>query len=245
MSAESPDPDRDELAADDPRRWVSAAADGEAAAADRAAALWRNDARAREAWHLYHLIGDVLRSDDLACPPQRSAAFVRGLRERLAVEPVPLAPPATPMRATPGSSLRRLGWRAPAAVAAGFVAVAAVVVLVRPDVGARGFGAEATLAAASRQPAGSAVAPSGPAVVPASVAGPGLTVPSLGDSRMIRDARLDAYLRAHQAARGGAPVALPGGAVRSVEMLLPPETPQLAASAREVPGRSTASVPGR
>ncbi|MBC7939164.1 MAG: anti-sigma 24 factor, partial [Chitinophagaceae bacterium] len=35
-----------------------------------------------------------------------------------------------------------------------------------------------------------------------------------------RDARLDAYLEAHQAARGGG-AALPGSALRSVEVVVP------------------------
>jgi sigma-E factor negative regulatory protein RseA len=38
---------------------------------------------------------------------------------------------------------------------------------------------------------------------------------------LIRNARLDGYLRAHREALGSAPAALPGGAPRNVEMLLP------------------------
>jgi sigma-E factor negative regulatory protein RseA len=34
---------------------------------------------------------------------------------------------------------------------------------------------------------------------------------------MLRDARLDEYLRAHREALAGSPAALPGGALRSVE----------------------------
>jgi hypothetical protein len=53
---------------------------------------WRDDARARETWHAYHLIGDVLRSEELAHAPARDEAFLAGLRQRLAAEPAILAP---------------------------------------------------------------------------------------------------------------------------------------------------------
>ena len=91
----------------------------------RACASWRSDPRSRETWHAYHLIGDVLRSDDLASHPARDADFLNRLRERLADEPVVLAPAALPAVSTPpATSLRRAQrhWRAGAAVAAGFVA---------------------------------------------------------------------------------------------------------------------------
>ena len=216
MNAEPANPERDPSTLDDPRNLMSAFADGDgdgdAAGAERAAALWREDGQAREAWYTYHLIGDVLRSDDLASEPRRDAAFVAALRRRLAAEPVPIAsrlPPA------PALESRRLGWRAPAAIAAGIAAVSAVVMLARPDGLFNPPAAElarATGAVGARPVLASTATPQAPA--------PGSS--TVTDGRVIRDARLDAYLRAHQAARGGAPAALPGGAVRSVEMLLPP-----------------------
>jgi sigma-E factor negative regulatory protein RseA len=60
----------------------------------------------------------VLRSDDLATPPARDAAFLCALRPRLAAEPVVLAP-EPPRRARSG----RWTWMAPPTVAAGFVLV--------------------------------------------------------------------------------------------------------------------------
>ncbi len=216
MTAPSPSPADQEAssAALGPRLWLSALADGEPDALPRATALWRDDPGARESWHLYHLIGDVMRSEDLAARPSRDAAFLAGLRQRLAHEPVPLAPaPAAP--AKPMS--RRLGWRAPAAVAAGFVAVAATLVLLRPQ--GFGLGAEGQLAEAG------------------AAAGAGLRVvtnphPSargaLVADGMIRDARIDAYLQAHQAARGNSPAALPGGGLRSVDLLVTPSLPATA-----------------
>ena len=63
-------------------------------------------ARARR-WHAYHLIGDVLRSDDLASAPGRDAAFLQRLSARLDDEPAVLAPEPLaawrPSGARPGS----------------------------------------------------------------------------------------------------------------------------------------------
>ncbi|HNK20223.1 MAG TPA: sigma-E factor negative regulatory protein, partial [Piscinibacter sp.] len=73
---------------------LSALVDGEAADDDvkQACVDWRGDAKARQSWHAYQLIGDVLRSDDLASAAGRDEAFLRRLRARLADEPVVLAP---------------------------------------------------------------------------------------------------------------------------------------------------------
>ncbi len=172
--------------ADDTRAWLSALADGEAQAADPACAGWRDDAEARRTWHAYQLIGDVMRSDDLARPASRDAAFLAGLRERLAAEPVVLAPAPVPAPAG-----RRQHWLLPAAAAAGFAVVAGVLVVTRISQP----GAEA--------PAGMARATD--------------TAPMV----VVRDERLDEFLRAHQAARGGVAVAAPGGALRRVEMTVP------------------------
>lgn len=174
--------------AEDLRRCLSALADGEASALARACSSWRDDAAARETWHAYHLIGDVLRSEDLAHPPARDEAFLAGLRQRLAAEPAILAPapvrPAAPART-------RQTWLMPAAVAAGFVVVAGVLVVARVS-----------------QPG---------AELPAGVATATDTAPMV----IVRDERLDEFLRAHQAARGGVAVAAPGGALRRVEMAVP------------------------
>lgn len=171
-----------QTAADDTCAWLSALADGDAQAADPACAAWRDDAEARRTWHAYQLIGDVMRSDDLAAPAARDAAFLAGLRERLAAEPVVLAP--APAR-------RRQHWLLPAAAAAGFVVVAGVLVVAR--VGQPGAEPPAGLARATD------------------------TAPMV----VVRDERLDEFLRAHQAARGGVAVAAPGGALRRVEMTVP------------------------
>lgn len=192
------------------RAWLSALADGDRDAAAQGVALWRDDAAARKDWHLYHLIGDVLRSDDLASTPRRDARFLHQLREQLAREPVPLAP--APVTAPKPS--RRLGWRAPAAVAAGFVAVAVTLVVMRS--GGPGLGS------------GPLVADSGALPVAAPPAGG----PLVTRGEMIRDPRLDEYLQAHQAVRGGAPAALPFGGMRNAEVVVIPLTPAPAPGSR-------------
>jgi len=106
----------------DPADWLSAAVDGDTSALDRACrALREGDERTRAAtrgaWHTYHLIGDVLRSSELASAPRRDADFLAGFRERLAAEPVVLAPVAAP---------RTARWRVPAAAVASMAGVAVV-----------------------------------------------------------------------------------------------------------------------
>ena len=84
--------------------------------ADQMLAIWRQDAGAREAWHAYHLIGDVLRSEDLAAAPAHDEVFLQALRGRLTREPVPIKP-------TQPVAGRSAGWwLMPGAMAACLVA---------------------------------------------------------------------------------------------------------------------------
>jgi negative regulator of sigma E activity len=88
---------------------LSALADGEvdAAAARAACAAWKTDAELRRTWHAWHLIGDVLRSEDLASSAERDQHFLLALRGRLALEPVVLAPEARPGGAAHPAPCRR------------------------------------------------------------------------------------------------------------------------------------------
>lgn len=196
------------MSVDQRREAMSALADGQADAAEAAFALWASDPQARDAWESYHLIGDVLRSEDLATQPANDD-FLAGVRARLAAEPVILAPAALPLAVAPRRmDLRR--WVAPAAVAAGFVAVAGVLVLTRV-VAPEGAGGSVL--------ASTPVLPASPGVraVQSLAAGDAGDVPlQLVDGKLIRDARLDSYLRAH---RGGLS-AMPGGAVGRFETVV-------------------------
>lgn len=182
------------------REAMSALADGQVDAA-AATDLWAQDVQAREAWHTYHLIGDVLRSEDLASSTRHDGDFLARLRERLADEPPILAPKPAIVAALTTSPRRR--WIAPAAVAAGFVAVVGVLVMTR------------TVApVADGAPVLAAAPASSPLMAGAVVAGePQL---QLVDGKLIRDARLDSYLRAH---RGGT-AALPGSAIGRFETVV-------------------------
>ena len=194
---------------------LSALIDGELGtdAVAKACSAWRIDGKARQNWHAYHLIGDVLRSDDLASTPARDSAFLQRMRERLAAEPVVLAPQpapavaALPMAVAAGRSMRR--WRTPAAVAAGFVAVAGVLVAMRAPV---------PVAAPEL-----AQAPAAPALVQATAPAAVTLGPEAGveqaafvtDGRVIRDARLDRYLAAHQQFAGASALGVPSAFLRS------------------------------
>jgi sigma-E factor negative regulatory protein RseA len=205
---------QDEPDAGEEHLWLSALADGDGEALARATALWRQDAGARERWYTYHLIGDLMRSQELASTPARDAEFLVGLRARLASEPVPMAP--TPPRPA-HMGLQRLGWRAPAAVAAGVATVAAALVLTRPsDAPPEGAAPGIQLVL------GEAGSPQGGGLRVRSIPAPAAGGPLVADRGVIRDVRLDAYLRAHEAARGNAPAATPGGGLRNAEIVVTP-----------------------
>ena len=77
------------------RERLSALVDGELEihAVTAACAHWGQSEASRNSWHVYQLIGDVLRSDDLASDPVRDADFLQSLQRRLSIEPVPFAQP--------------------------------------------------------------------------------------------------------------------------------------------------------
>jgi len=208
---------------------LSALADGELddAATALSCAHWRGDARVRATWHAYHVIGDVLRSDDLATDPARDAEFLRSLRARLVAEPVVIAPQPIPwlgrqgdpsaLRAATGRADR---WKVPGAVAAGLVAVAGVFMLTR--------GVEPNApgeVAVARADAGVTAVPmvvgtrrgEATAVVDGSASGP---VP-VSDRILIRDARLDAYLAAHKQFAGSSALGVPSSFLRSATVDAP------------------------
>ena len=195
--------------ADDLRRLMSALADGEADAAEmvRGCVAWAAaEGGVRETWYAYQLTGDVLRSDDLASMPARDLAFLERLRVRLDAEPVVLAPqplPAIPRPAGP----RRQGWVLPAALAAGVMALATVLVV---TLGPAGDGPNGPVVAVAPAADGSPQAAS--AAAEAAV----LAAASVPPGAIVRSAQLDRYLRAHRDYANTLPGSLPGGAGRSV-----------------------------
>jgi sigma-E factor negative regulatory protein RseA len=194
----------------EPRELISALADGEtdAGASTQALQALADDDEALGRWHAYHLIGDVLRSGDLATAPAHDRRFLDALRSRLAEQrdgprDETVSPAATSL---PAARRSRPRWTWPVALAAGVAALATALVVLRLPAG--GDGAAAQVAAA------------GPA--PGQGGASAATLAALPDAdgtggRVLRDAQLDRYLRAHREYGAAHPVSLPGGPGRSVE----------------------------
>jgi sigma-E factor negative regulatory protein RseA len=199
---------------DDSRQRLSELVDGEADAlgVQRLCRVWSDDVQMRERWHAYHLIGDVLRSEDLAHPGTRDEQFLVGLRNRLAAEPAVLA--TTPRLDTDPARQRR--WLPAMAVAAGFVVAAGVLVVMR-------------VAAPLGSDAVSPVAMAGPGAPGKSIAALAGSQPEtmadvqalVADGQLIRDARLERYLAAHKQYGGISAVTVPGVVLRSSATMAP------------------------
>jgi sigma-E factor negative regulatory protein RseA len=187
--------------------WValSSMADGAASADEQShcMALWRERHELRERWHQYHLIGDVMRSQELASDAGRDAGFLLAVRSRLADEPVTLSPAIEPRR--PARS-----WMTAVAAAAGVAAVAGVVTMLRPS-------APESNSVMSRARAQEGAASVVAASVQARPAPPELRAVN---GQLIRDVRLDRYLAAHRQSANGAALQMPGAVVRSVDTIV-------------------------
>jgi len=208
------DSERDAAALERLSALVDGELDGDAAV--QACSHWRESGGARSSWHAYHVIGDVLRSDDLGCDPARDAGFLEALRARLKDEPVVLAPqalehsrPATAQLAN-GARSRRWSWAAPSAVAAGFVAVAGVVMLTRGPA----MPSDPSVAASLAQ-----VSPAAQPLIASTRTSPtaGANEPQalVANGKLIRDARLDRYLAAHKQFAGSSALGVPSGFLRN------------------------------
>jgi sigma-E factor negative regulatory protein RseA len=178
---------------DDKRELISALADGQLAgeAFVRGLELTATDAVAREAWHAYHLIGDVMRSGELArcAPPDR---FMSRLQERLRNERVVESHGAAGVvRHGEAANDGTFRWK----VVASLASVAAVSAIAWTVIGAApGKSPQAQLAAAP-SPAGTVLATTQRGV-------------------MIRDPRLDEFMAAHRQL-GGAALVAPAGYLRN------------------------------
>lgn len=213
-------PDSDRSSSDSSRRILSALADGDATDSEAARAFqaWRDDPDARASWHAYQLIGDVLRSDDLAAAPAANRDFLAALRVRLADEPVILAPVALAeeRRVAPpavaqgaGLALLRGRWQAPLAMAAGFLAVIGVLNVAGPF----RHGGNAALAS-NGAPA------SGPVLASATSANAGGLVLTSAQTKADAD-QLAPYLAAHRQSAMSGPFQMPGSDLRNVSLVQP------------------------
>jgi len=212
---------------------LSACCDGEldSASLTTVCAAWREDASVRARWHAYQLIGDVLRSDNLARRAAADAAFLITLRQRLAAEPTVLAPqPLARPQSSDGQSevavlgeaqLRRRSWWMPSTVAAGFVLVVGAVLMTH-GLQPRATPADALMAragAAASMPSASATAVAVPlvAVTEADFEPP----VTRATGKLIRDSRLDRYLAAHQEFTGTTALGVPSGFLRNAVAEMP------------------------
>ena len=208
------------------RERLSALVDGEAAGEDLHAVLGAGRESAHvlsvtcETWHAYHLIGDVMRSEDLA-GAGRDSAFLERLRTRLAKEPVVVAPaagvvqqtasePAEWRQVAQGAAVAksRRSWVAPLAAAAGLMAVTGGLVVMRVT-----GSPENTPSVASSLVQAAPVA-SVEAVAQKASAPEELNVLT-ANGTLVRDARLDQYLSAHKQFGGSSALGVPSGFLRS------------------------------
>lgn len=191
------------------RELVSALADGQLRGEEfaRALALTEHSEDARAQWHAYHLVGDVLRSDELAASSARDVAFAARLRQRLQQE-VAMERPANAMKfvasgayvsraegqnrtGQPSANDASMRWK----LVAGLASLATVMVVGWHLTSNDGTAVEAPQLA-------QADVPVQPVAVEATPA-------------MIRDPRLDQLLAAHQQFGGTSALQMPAGFVRN------------------------------
>lgn len=171
---------------------ISALADGQlrGESLERVIQTVATDSQARTAWHTYHLIGDVLRSGNLATGTA-PAAFLAGFQIRLereqsgarleeAAAGMPVAVQQVAKRSGDAANDGSFRWK----LVAGFASVAAVAAIGWMAVGDGMRGQQPQMAGAAPR-AAVAVAVERPAV-------------------MIRDPRLDEMLAAHRQLGGSA-----------------------------------------
>lgn len=198
------------------REQLSALADGqlEGAALEEALAYAVQE-EGRAAWQLYHLVGDVLRSSDLA-QPAPSADFLNRLRDDLAKES-PLVPAESrnlgqstvvAVARTDAANASVFRWK----MVAGLASLAAVAAIGWTSL-ATLQGADAARGAA--QLAQSAASNPSPAVPVVAVAD------ADGQQVMIRDPRLDELLAAHKQFGSTSALQMPAGFLRNATFETP------------------------
>lgn len=179
------------------RELISALADGQlrGEAFARGVEAAGTDPCGREAWNTYHLIGDVLRSGDLAAC-SAPTAFLARLEQRLLQEPLQPAAHATSRPRQEGATISRppaandasFRWK----LVAGFASFAAVAAIGWTVVGAVAKPEQGQLAAA-----------------------PGPVLAGGQAGLMIRDPNLDEFLAAHRQLGGASALQTPAGFLRN------------------------------
>lgn len=210
------------------REQLSALADGQLSGDEMEGALaYAAQAEGHATWQLYHLVGDVLRSSDLAQPAHPD--FMARLRVELAKE-APAMRPAEPLVQSPQSVQLVAPPMANAANAsvfrwkmvAGFASLAAVAAIGWTSLATlQGSGAPGA-APGSVGGAQLAVAPE----AQSNGAGAGAPVIAVADADggsqvMIRDPRLDELLAAHKQFGSTSALQMPAGFLRNATFETP------------------------
>ncbi len=185
-----------QIESDMDRDTVSALMDGRLRGAELSSALQTMQrAEACERWHVYHVIGDVLRSPELAAGA-RDTEFMQRLRARLAAEAAPAVrapsePLVVPGADRPAANDGVFRWKMVAGLAS-FAAVAAL-----------GWG---VLGGIGPQPSSMQMVKAQP-VAPMSG--------SAAEPAVLRDPHLDELLAAHRAATGASALGGSAGFLRN------------------------------
>lgn len=232
MTNDKPDNHKSDL--EPSRELVSSLADGQLRGPEfaRAVTLVTDSNDARATWHTYHVVGDALRSGELAACVD-DVAFVARLRVRLQSEAVGLASPLAPDRADAVSIAHAVDQKSPEIIAnysystratgtnsskngsanesrfrwkllAGVASFAAVGAIGWSLVG--GLGGTAGAPPIAPQLAQVAVQPQ---------AGPQPQPQTQQPQVMIRDPHLDALLAAHKQFGGTSALQMPAGFLRN------------------------------
>lgn len=201
------------------REALSALMDGELRGEECAALLASASDEARECWQLYQLVGDVLRSPDLAACG-RDPEFIVQLCTRLQQEPLPQAtpaslaerPPAMPDLARPAANDGVFRWKLVAGLAS-FAAVAAVGWSVMGGIGPISNAAPQLAQARPAAPVQVGTLQANSSAVPAAETG----LADAGDlgAVMLRDPRLDELLAAHRQTSGASALGNAAGFLRN------------------------------
>jgi sigma-E factor negative regulatory protein RseA len=182
---------------------ISALADGQlqGEALQRGLEAAVSDPAAVDAWQTYHLIGDILRSRELARGTAPSE-FIARLQENLRLEQPLAGPPVRPADVT--TKAQAAHHARPAAnegqfwkLVAGLASVAAVAAIGWTVLGTGGKGAGAQLAGAT------------------GTQQPGVFLTGSPGGAMLRDPRLDQLLQAHRQLGGATALQAPAGFLRN------------------------------
>lgn len=207
------------------REQLSALADGELdEAAWEQTLQFAHEEDGRSSWNLYHLVGDVLRSPELAAHAD-NGEFLQRLQQRLATEPLPGRPAqeslqtvlAPPVLSRPAANAPLFHWKR----VAGLASVAAVAVVGWSSWSSlQGAPSGVPLVALSSAPA-AAPLPAPAAMAPTPSVRAQADNPDPAAPVMLRDPRLDELLAAHQQFGNTSALQMPAGFLRNATFAAP------------------------